>query len=108
MITRTEIAARIGDAQYRLANGDESLEVEQALLRLRDEIMKEETSDDVVSGYLADAVAQVETLRELVTKSAGHMPDSQLFHVGACAELARQKIARYFEVRNRAAEARIR
>jgi len=107
-ITRTEIAARIGDAQYRLANGEDSIDVELDLLRLRNEIMAEEITDNALAGYRRDAVEQVATLGEMLAKlDLGLAPDQELFHVAACAELARQQMEHYFDLRNRVAEARL-
>jgi len=108
MITRTQIAARIGDAQYRLASGEDSMDVEQDLLRLRREIMAEETTAQTLAGYRRDAIEQIAGLGEMLAAiDLGTAPDMELFHVSACAELARQKMAHYFDLRNRVAEGRI-
>lgn len=108
MITRIEIAARIGDAQYRLAAGEVCMDVGQDLLRLRDEIMAEEAAAQTIEGYRRDAVEQIARLIELLAGiDLGSAPDMELFHITVCAELARQKMAHYFDLRNRAAEGRI-
>lgn len=113
MLNRTEIAARIGDAQYRLANGEDSLEVEAALIELRKEIVagippEAEQEDDILTGYRADALGQLNRLREMLYDRDLHtIPDMEMFHLSACCELARQKVADYFNLRNRLTETRI-
>lgn len=112
---RIAIAARIGDAQYRLASGEDSIEVEKDLIRLRKEIVAsaaavavDTVSDDILAHYRADAIAQLIRLREMLAEmDMQTSPDMQLFHISACAELARQKVVDYYAKRNRAAACRV-
>lgn|GEM_PF-3808898 len=113
-MNRIEIAARIGDAQYRLANGEDSMDVERDLIALRKEIVAgippeaDTVSEDILAHYRADAIAQLIRLREMLTgMDLPTSPDMQLFHISACAELARQKVVDYYEKRNRAAAVRV-
>lgn len=113
MLSRTKIAARIGDAQYRLANGEDSIEVEAELIRLRKEIVASippdvDQGEEILAGYRADAMAQLDRLYELFRGLDNHnMSDLEMFHLSAGCELARQKVIAYFNLRNRMAEARI-
>jgi hypothetical protein len=112
-MNKIEIAARIGDAQFRLASGENQIDVEADLIRLRREIVASvkagngDIRDDVLAGYRTDAVAQYARLRELICETdLQTAPDMVLFHLSACAELARTKMEFYFDMRNRAAEGR--
>ncbi|MHB1350084.1 MAG: hypothetical protein ACYCYR_09445 [Desulfobulbaceae bacterium] len=110
-----EIAARIGDAQYRLANGEDSIEVEKDLIALRKEIAAglpgpavDPVSEDILAHYRAAAIEQLIRLREMLAETdLQTVPDMQLLHVGACAELARNMVVTYHEKRNRAAAVRV-
>jgi hypothetical protein len=113
-MNRIEIAARIGDAQFRLASGENQIDVEADLIRLRKEIVAsvdgrpDTVSDDILAHYRADAIAQLLRLREMLTEmDLQTSPDMQLFHIAACAELARNKMVDYYEKRNRAAAGRV-
>jgi len=65
-------------------------------------------SEDILAHYRADAIAQMLRLREMLTEmDLQTSPDMQLFHITACAELARKKVVDYYEKRNRAAAGRV-
>jgi len=111
VLNKVEIAARVGAAQYDLANGREQLEVEKDLIQLRKDIVAGIDGGDagVLACYREDAVAQYARLRELICEmDMQTAPDLELFHLSACAELARQKMEFYFDVRNRMAAGRVR
>lgn len=107
-MTRTEIAARVGAAQYDLANGRRQLDVEKDLIRLRKEIVAaglgEPYGQSILDGYRQNALEQLNRLRELLHDRELHtMPDIEMFHLSACCELARQQVMHYFNLRNSAA-----
>ena len=111
-MTRTEIAARVGAAQYDLANGRLQLEVEKDLIKLRKEIVAgglgEEVDQGILEGYRQNALEQLNRLRELLYDRELHtMPDMEMFHLSACCELARREVMHYFNLRNGAAAGRV-
>lgn len=111
-MTRTEIAARVGSVQFDLASGGRRLDAEKELIRLRKEIvaggMGEEVDQRILEGYRANAVAQLDRLRELLSElDLRTAPDMELFHLSACCELARQEVVHYLHLRNGAAAGRV-
>lgn len=113
MLTITEIAARVGAAQYDLADGRRRIEVEKELISLRKEIVagihvSGSSDDDILADCRTDAMEQLSRLRELLYDlELQSIPDMEMFHLSACCELCRQKVNSYFNLRNRVAESRV-